>query len=69
MSRSYEDVVADAILEVLENCKDADIVAGLGWMLQRPLSDEAKKLRDNIASAAIRAVAEWNLAYAARARH
>lgn len=55
MSKNYEDTVADAILEVLRT-SGIDV-------------PEDQRLRDQIGAAAIRAVAEWNLAYAARARH
>lgn len=67
MSKSYEETVADAILDVIQK---SDLHVDDRYLWERPaLTPEIKAFQDEIGAAAIRVVAEWNLAYAARARH
>jgi hypothetical protein len=63
---NFEDTVGTTIIEFLSSCGDEDIQAGVGYLFQEPLSDNAKAFRDVLGATAIRAVAEWNLRYAVR---
>jgi len=50
--------VAHAVIDLLAQCGNSDIEAGIGWVFQSPLDAKARTLLDAIGRAAIQAMRE-----------